>query len=369
MTASRTLAATLILALAAVFVAPAAIAQDKPLAKFRVLFPIPAVDEVFSPLIVAKDMGYYKEEGLDVTFIPTQGAQMALLQVAAGNAEVGLITPSAVVVGIQPAIGMRVMMYHNLYYGGIWSISVPQESPIQSVAELKGKKIGVINMGSAGVLYGKAFLASAGLEAGKDGTGFIAIGVGAQGAAALRTKAVEAVLYFDGMVVKLGHAGVPLRKLAVDERSARLPDVALTTSIDQLEKTPQLLIGFARATVKGYEFTETNREAAIRMVWRTFPASKVGNVSDEQALAIATQTNKARMDLWHSPAVQGRQGFFLEDDYKHLVQFTKDFAMIAPDAEVKTESLYTNKHIAEINSFDRDAIRAQARRYDAKSVR
>lgn len=336
--------------------------------KMRVLFPIVAVDEVFGPVIVAKQMGYFKDEGLDVSFVPMNGANVALIQLAAGNGEVGLITPSAAVVGVQPAIGMRVTLFYNLYYQGIWSIDVPADSPIKSVSELKGKKIGVIAMGSAGVMYGKAYLAKAGLDPAKDAT-FIPIGVGAQGATALKGNAVDAVVYFDGMVIKMQNAGVPLRNLPVDQRTSEIPDVALTAPTDLLEKNPAQYIGFARAIAKGYEFDNANPEAAVRMTWKEFPASKPANVPEDQALKVAIAVNRTRIAKWVSPKTQGKHGLFLEDDYKELIQFTKDFGMIPQDAAFDLSKFYTNKLIDEANKFDRDAVKRQAASFDMSTLK
>jgi len=337
-------------------------------AKMRVLFPIVAVDEVFAPVIAAKQLGYFKDEGLDVTFVPMNGANVALIQLAAGNGEVGLITPSAAVVGTQPAIGMRVTLFYNLYYQGIWSIAVPADSPVKALPEIKGRKIGVIAMGSAGVMYGRAYLAKAGLDPARDAT-FIPIGVGAQGATALKGKAVDAVVYFDGMVIKMRNAGVPLRELPVDARTAQIPDVALTAPTDLLEKNAAQYAGFARAIAKGYEFNNANPEAAVRMTWKEFPASKPANMPEDQALKVAIEVNKTRIAKWVSPKTQGKHGLFLEEDYKELVQFTKDFDMIPRDAAFDLSKFYTNKLIEDANRFDREAVRKQAAAFDMGSLK
>jgi NitT/TauT family transport system substrate-binding protein len=319
-------------------------------------------------VVAAKHAGYFKDEGLDVTFVPMNGANVALIQLAAGNGEVGLITPSASVVGIQPAIGMRVTLFYNLYYQGIWSISVPQDSGVKSVADLRGKKVGVIAMGSAGVMYGKAYLGKAGLQAGPDAT-FVPIGVGAQGATALKGKAVDAVVYFDGMVIKMRNAGVPLRELPVDERTSRIPDVALTAPTDLLEKNPARYIGFARAIAKGYEFNNANPEAAVRMTRKEFPASKPANIPEDRALKTAMEVNRTRIAKWVSPKTGGKHGLFLDEDYKELIQFTKDFGMIPQDAQVDLAKLYTNKLIDEANKFDREAVRKQAAAFDMNKLK
>ena len=135
--------------------------------KMKVLFPITAVDESYAPFLVAQELGYFKEEGIDAEFVPTNGGNLALIQLAAGNGDIGCISPGNVIAGIQPSVGMQVISFYNVYYKNIWSVSVLPDSPIKSLAELRGKKIGVASMGSSAVLYGKAYLAKAGVEIGK----------------------------------------------------------------------------------------------------------------------------------------------------------------------------------------------------------
>ena len=353
----------LIMLCAALLIAAEAHAQ-----KIKILFPITAVDESYAPPVVAKELGYFKEEGLEVEFIPTAGGNQVMLQIAANNGDIGFISPGNVVAGIQPSIGMRIQAFYNVYYRNIWTISVLPDSPIKSVAELRGKKLGVASMGSSGVQYGKAYLAKAGVELGKDGTSFLPIGVGAQGAAALRGKQVDGVVYWDAMLAKLEVAGMKLRQLPVDEVVASLPDVTLTTQIDTIEKRPQMLIGVGRALAKGYVFNQANREAAVRIVWKQFPESKPRNMSEEDALKNAMYVNEARMKIWQPPN-NGKYGSFIENDYKNVVAFAKEYGMIPQSADVPLDKLYTNKFIEEINKFDSEAVKRQAKAFDAKSLR
>ncbi|HYZ42995.1 MAG TPA: hypothetical protein VE687_20545, partial [Stellaceae bacterium] len=57
----------LLLASAASALVPAARAAD--VTPVKCIIPIPNFDESFAPFAVAKYVGYFKEEGFDVTFI------------------------------------------------------------------------------------------------------------------------------------------------------------------------------------------------------------------------------------------------------------------------------------------------------------
>ena len=344
-------------------------ASAQSLQKVKLLLPVTNIDEAYAPYIIAKEVGYWRAEGLDVEIVPTNGGNQVLIQIAAGNGDIGTISPPNLVAGIQPEIGMKAQVFYNVYYRNIWSVSVLPESPITSLAQLKGQKIGVASMGSSGVAYGKAYLAKAGIELGKDGTSYLTIGVGAQGAAAIRSNHVAAVVYWDAMIAKLDVAGIKLRELPVDETIRDLPDISMGASLETLEKRPQMVIGFGRGLAKGFEFNQANREAAVRMTWKHFPASKPANMSEADALKNALIVNERRMEIWSSPKTGGKHGMFIERDWGNLVAFTKEHNIVAKTAEAPLDKLYTNKFIDEINKFDREEVRKQAQAFDAKSVR
>ena len=71
------------------------------LEKVRILIPVRAIDEAFSPFVVAKEKGFFEAEGYDVTLLAVGGSNEAALQVSAGNAEVGAASPGEALVGIQ----------------------------------------------------------------------------------------------------------------------------------------------------------------------------------------------------------------------------------------------------------------------------
>src|SRR5216684_2587356 len=85
------------------------------LEKVRVLIPVRAIDEAFSPFVVAKEKGYFESEGYDVSLLAVGGSNEAALQVSAGNAEVGAASPGEAIVGIQSG-KLNIRYYYDLYY-------------------------------------------------------------------------------------------------------------------------------------------------------------------------------------------------------------------------------------------------------------
>src|SRR5205085_7732618 len=107
----------LLLASAASALVPAAHAAD--LTPVKCIIPIPAFDESFAPFAVAKYVGYFKEEGFDVTFITVRGSNEAAMQISTGSADVAAASPVDEVIGLQPGKDLDVKYFYNLYYKNI----------------------------------------------------------------------------------------------------------------------------------------------------------------------------------------------------------------------------------------------------------
>src|SRR5438270_4967751 len=110
----------------------------------KCIIPIPAFDESFAPFAVAKYMGYFKEEGFDVSYVTVRGSNEAAMQISTGGADVAAASPVDEVIGLQPGKDLNTKFIYDLYYRNIWQLAVPEDSPIRQVTDLKGKKLAVI---------------------------------------------------------------------------------------------------------------------------------------------------------------------------------------------------------------------------------
>ena len=332
----------------------------------KCIIPIPNFDESFAPFAVAKYLGYFKEEGLDVTFLNVRGSGEAAIQVSAGSAEVAAASPADAVIGLQPGKDLDIKFFYQLYYRNIWSIYVPEQSPIRKVAELKGKKLGVIGMGSAGVPFGRAYVRAAGLDPEHD-VSFLAVGVGAQAINAVQQKFVDALVYPENLLNKLKVLGLAMVPLPVDKKLANLPDTSLFARRETIRDNPQMLVGLARAIDKGYYFNIANPAAAVKIAWKLYPEAEPKNMPPDKALQGGIFVNQERMKIWHSPETgPGKDGSFLAPQWQDFIDFMLQQKLLAQP--VPLDKIYTNALILEINKFDRAKVEAQAKAFDIESL-
>ena len=148
-------------ALAAIMAPAAALAQDK----FTFMFPVKSVLQ-YHPFYIAQELGYYKQEGLDVRFEASNGSGAALRQLIAGNVDAALPSPAAYLNAVAQGHDLRWIFSYE--YANVFTLIVPDKSPIKSVADLKGKSVGVSELSGGEVPLVRAVLRGAGLEDGKD---------------------------------------------------------------------------------------------------------------------------------------------------------------------------------------------------------
>ena len=106
------------------------------------LLPAPAFLPAFGPWMLAKERGYFADEGLDVEFEAAQGGADAAKQVGAGNAVIGgAIGDTPIIVR---ANGVPVKAVALLGGGGLMQLVLHEDSPSRDHEDLKGKTVTVM---------------------------------------------------------------------------------------------------------------------------------------------------------------------------------------------------------------------------------
>jgi len=214
-----------------------------------------------------------------------------------------------------------------------------------------------------GVPVAKALVANAGLNPDKD-VSFVVAGEGAQTAAVLRSKQVDALSQFDTQYALVENAGVKLRML---DNSAieRFPSNGFLALEETLRTRRKEAIGLARGYAKGTIFALTNPEAAVRIFYEVFPAQKP--TGKDEATALRNELNVLRARLPQLKLERGnvtRWGENSEKNYAEYANFLLKWGVINQKVDVK--DLVTNELIGEINKFNPSKIAAEAKAYKAR---
>jgi len=159
----------------------------------------------YLPLTVAEQLGYFKAEGLDVKIVDFAGGSQALRAVVGGSADVvsgafehtvnmqakGQYLRAFVLQGRAPQIVLGVN---------------PKTMPnFRSVADLKGKKIGVTAPGSSTNVMANFVLAKAGLK--PTDVSIVGVGASSGAVAAMRSGQIDAMSNLDPVITLLARSG------------------------------------------------------------------------------------------------------------------------------------------------------------------
>ena len=316
------------------------------------------VSSAAAPFAVAMKMGWFKQEGIDIELVPLAGSADCTKTVV--SKEILVALPSVEPLAIARAQGVKAKVYYTAYQGNIYGIAVPQDSPVQKISDLKGKTIGVISMGSGGVPVAKALVATSGMNPDRD-VNIVVAGEGAQTAAMVRSKQVDALSQFDTQYAMVENAGVKLRLLDTKEID-RFPSNGFLALEETLKNKRQEAIGVARGYAKGTVFAITNPEAAVRILYEVFPQTKPTGKDEATAIRDDVKVLQARAVNWKlDKAGVKRWGENSETNYAAYADFMQKYGITKEKVEGK--DLITNELIDEINKFDPAKVAAEAKGY------
>jgi NitT/TauT family transport system substrate-binding protein len=169
----------------------------------------------YLPLTLAERLGYFKDEGLDVTVNDFGGGSKALQALVGGSVDAVTGAYEHTIRMQQKGQDIAAVIELGRFPGIVLAVSTAKADKVKSVADLKGMKIGVTAPGSSTHLTVTYQMIKAGLAA--DDASFIGVGGGASAVAALENGNVDAISHLDPVISKLEADGAA--KVLVDTRT------------------------------------------------------------------------------------------------------------------------------------------------------
>ncbi|WP_119292985.1 ABC transporter substrate-binding protein [Azohydromonas sediminis] len=209
----------------------------------------------YLPLTVAEQLGYFKDEGLDISIVDFAGGARALQAVVGGSADVVSGAFEHTVNMQAKGQFMRAFVLQGLAPQIVLGVNPKTMADFKTIADLKGKKIGVTAPGSSTNVMVNFLLARAGLKP----SDVAIIGVGAsQGAVAAMTSGqIDAISNLDPVITLLQRGGN--LKIVSDTRDPKeaervfggpMPAGCLYAPQAFLDKNPNTAQAMANAIVR-----------------------------------------------------------------------------------------------------------------------
>jgi ABC-type nitrate/sulfonate/bicarbonate transport system substrate-binding protein len=134
-------------------------------------------------------------------------------------------------------------------------------SDIKSVAQLRGKNIGIMSPEGSLAVVAREILRKNGLDPTKD-VNLVVMGGDEVRFPALQTKTIQATLFNTAMSIRAQKEG--FSKLGTASEYANLIEGGLSTSQDKIKQNPEKIFRFVRGALKGLNYYVSKRESAIK---------------------------------------------------------------------------------------------------------
>lgn len=159
----------------------------------------------YLPLTIAEQLGYFKDEGLDLTIVDFAGGSRALQAVVGGSADVVSGAFEHTVNMQFKGQPMRAFVLQGLAPQIVLGVNPKTMANFKSVADLKGKKIGVTAPGSSTNVLVNFVLAKAGLK--PSDVSIVGVGASNGAVAAMRAGQIDAISNLDPVITLLQRSG------------------------------------------------------------------------------------------------------------------------------------------------------------------
>ena len=265
----------------AISVAAASINPRSPaLGADKVKFALPGNSMGYLPLFVAVHRGFFKDEGIDIE-LPRLIPAMAQNALMSGDVHYHGLADSGLRLAARGA-PIKAIFYgadRPMYY-------LVAQKEVRSVAELKGKRVGVSQFGGTSDLSARLALKHFGVEPERDA---LIIQIGSEGTrmAALRAGSVAAIIVPVPAVVLLKRDG--FNEISFVGDVVEFASNGYSTTDQRIKENPQEVKKVLRAMYRGLRFAKENPEGTIGVIqkeWKVDP-----EVAKESYAAIVKALN------------------------------------------------------------------------------
>ena len=278
-----------------------------------------------APIFMAVEQGFFKEEGLDISLVKCEWAKYKDV-LALGGFDV---TMHLVMYFLKPVEQGLDVKFTGGIHRGCLRVQAAANGNVQSVKDLRGKRIGIPGMGTPPFIFASRVLGANGLDPNKD-VSWVVFPAGELGLA-LDKQQVDAVANSEPIRSLLLSSG-KVRNIADQAQDAPYKDeycCAVLANGKFVAANPKATAAATRALLKAAKWVEANPAAASRIsVEKKYLASN----PELNALAIS--------HLRYVPSVSGA-----EAAVKSAAAEMKRIGMIAPTTDVDALAKHSFVHL------------------------
>lgn len=308
---------------------------------------------------VGKPLGFFAEENIDarVEVAPNSNMAQGAQLVIGGQADAVLTSIESVLLPFTQNKDTGLTFVYNFYTKPQYRIAVRENSNISSVADLKGKLLGLSHSGNPVEPMLTSYLSDSGVS--RDAIRSQVVGNAMPAAEALKGGQIDATMQVAMNFANWREVGYNFKLLPEPKEFSKLIGAAVGVRRSALvdPERRSAIVRFLRAWAKSQLFVRENPQAAVELNFKQFPQARPRNVTDADALRSGMNAQAAVMDVY-TTKVGGKWGAFPTTVFNDYVRF-----LGLPENIPDLGSLWSNDLIAEINNFDENVVIEKARNY------
>ena len=162
--------------------------------------------QIYLPNELTARLGYFQQQGLDVTLIDEASGQSSEEEVLAGQVDAGSGSYNHTIELQAKGKSMEEVVLLGIAPGEAEMVSAKEAGSIHSIADLKGKNLGVTELGSGTQTLTTALLAKVGISA--DQVHFVPVGAGDTFIAAMQQGRIDAGMTTEPTISRLVSSNV-----------------------------------------------------------------------------------------------------------------------------------------------------------------
>jgi NitT/TauT family transport system substrate-binding protein len=304
-------------------------------------------------------LGYDRAEGLGFELVYADDPGTAAGALGAGRCDFAPLNTTMGLLSRERGLAMKAV-YSKSRRAHRWFAVVP-ESPIVSLADLRGKRIACDFADLQP--EAEAALTEEGVAPGQitwvpwRGSGMET----RQMIGPLSTGEVDAVFLIDWNHGDFIAEGLRLRRLPSTALDRITLSSCLWVASPAVQGNAEMIGGVGRALAKTIRFALTNPAAAISLMWESHPETRPAGAERARALRRDVEIVRARLDTLDPTGSRDPRWGVIE---RHEIVAWQDFLLGAGalSRRLEPEVYYTNAHVDHFNAFDEQQVIEHARR-------
>lgn len=281
-------------------------------------------------LYAAKDLGYYKEQGLDVDIVESASDTAASL-ISVGKGDFGISYQEDVTYALAQDPPMPIKTIATIIQHNTSGFASYKGKNITSPKDFENK-----TYAGWGAPSEAAVIKAVMQKAGADFNTVKMIDANGVGYELLKDK-VDFMWFFwawDGMMAE--DAGVPINYMEVRKLDPRLDfyTPVIITNTNTIAKDPKLVQKFMTATKKGYEYAIANPDDAAKLLHNHATSYDLDFLTRSQEYLSKKYSEDS--PVW---------GVMKDEVWNNYTDFMKEYGLIDKNKDIKASDCYTNQFL------------------------